>query len=155
MAEVKRYKRIVVPLDGSGWAKRALPHAADIARANNAELILVHVFRTPAADYIGEVALAGQEEQIDAARQQMKQYLMGLRGELRDEGLNVRVQWMEGEGVAKLICDFVNAEGVDLVVMSTHGGSGLMRLLFGSVANEVMQGVKIPVMLVRPDEPNQ
>jgi nucleotide-binding universal stress UspA family protein len=40
-----RYKKIVVPLDGSGWSEAALPHAIDIARANNSEVILLHVFR--------------------------------------------------------------------------------------------------------------
>ncbi|NWF70084.1 MAG: universal stress protein [Chloroflexi bacterium] len=148
----QRYHRILVPLDGSGWAKRAVPHAADLARANDAELILLHVFKTAASEFIDQVALAGQDAQIDAARQQMKQYLMGLRSELREEGLNVRVQWIEGSSVAHLICDYINAEGVDLVVMSTHGGTGLRRFLFGSVTNQVMQGIKAPVLLIRPDE---
>lgn len=152
MSEQKRYKRICVPIDGSGWAKRAIPHAVDIARANNAEIILLHIFQPPAAEFIDQVALAGQENQIDLARQQMKQYLMGLRNELRDENIDVRVQWVEGQGVSNLICDYVNGEGIDLVVMSTHGRSGIARFLFGSVANQVMQGIKAPVMLIRPDD---
>jgi nucleotide-binding universal stress UspA family protein len=155
MSEQKRYKRICVPIDGSGWAKRAVPHAIDIARTNGAEVILLHVFQPPAADFIDQVALAGQDAQIDAARQQMKQSLMGIRNELRDEGVEVRVQWIEGQGVAHLICDYINVEGVDLVVMSTHGRSGLVRFLFGSVANQVMQGIKAPVMLIRPDDADQ
>ena len=51
-----------------------------------------------------------------------------------------------------LLCDYINQEEVDLVVMSTHGRSGLARFLFGSVAQKVMQGVEAPVMLVRPDK---
>ena len=152
MSEQKRYKRICVPLDGSGWAKHAVPHAVDIARSNDAEVILLHVFTPPAAEFIDQVALAGQDAQIDQARQQMKQYLMGIRSELRDEGVDVRVQWIEGHGVAHLICDYINGENIDLVVMSTHGRTGLARFLFGDVANKVMQGIKAPVMLIRPDE---
>jgi nucleotide-binding universal stress UspA family protein len=151
MSEGGRYRKIVVPLDGSGWAKRAVPHAVDLARSNKAELILLHVFKPPASEYTDQLALAGQESQLDQFREQMKQYLVGLRTELREEDVNVRVQWMEGVGVANLICDYVNEEGVDLVVMSTHGRTGIRQLLFGSITNQVIHGVKVPVLLVHPD----
>lgn len=143
-----RYHKIVVPVDGSGWAERAIPHAVDIARANNAEVILLHVFRPPAYEYTDQIALAGQEEQIDTVRQQVKQYLMSVR----EQHIEARVQWIEGIGVAHLICDYINNEGIDLVIMSTHGRTGLARFLFGSVAAKVMEGVKVPVLLVRPND---
>jgi nucleotide-binding universal stress UspA family protein len=59
---------------------------------------------------------------------------------------------VEGGGVAPAICDFVENENVDLIVMSTHGRSGLLRFLFGSVTHKVIQAVRVPVLLVRPDE---
>ena len=152
MSHEKRYKKIVVPLDGSGWAKRAVPHAVDIARANDSELILLHIFRPPAAEFIPEIALAGQDEQIQQMREQVKQYLIGLRQELRDENLTVRTHLIEGAGVAHLICEFVNNEGIDLIVMSTHGRTGISRFLFGSVAYQVMQCANVPVLLIKPDE---
>lgn len=154
MAEQTRYKKIVVPLDGSGWAQRAVMHACDIARSNESEVILLHVFRPPAREYTPELALAQQGEQIQELRQQMKQYLIGMRSELREEGVRVRTQYIEssGEEVAQMICDFVNDEGADLVVMSTHGRTGLGRLLFGSVARDVMECVRVPVMLVKPNK---
>ena len=147
-----RYQKIVVPLDGSGWSQRAIPHAVNIARSNHAELILLHVFRPPASDYTDEIALAGQDAQINQQREQMKQYLIGIRSELRDEDVTVRCQLIEGGGVANLIGDYVNNEGVDLVVMSTHGRSGLAEFFFGSVANQVMQRLKVPVLLIHPDK---
>ena len=67
-----RYKKIVVPIDGSGWSERAIPHAIDIARNNNAELILLHVFRPPAQEYIDTISLAGQDEQLQQMREEMK-----------------------------------------------------------------------------------
>lgn len=146
------YHKIVVPLDGSGWSQRAIPHAVDIARANGAELILLHILQPPAAEYVDQLALAGQDAQLQQLREAMKQYLIGLRTELRDEDLKVRTQVIEGFGVASLVCDYVNDEGVDLLVMSTHGRSGIMRFLFGSVANQIMQCVKVPVMLIHPDK---
>lgn len=145
-----RYRKIVVPIDGSGWSESAIPHAVDIARNNNSEIILLHVFRPPAYEYTDQIALAGNEDQIQQVREQIKQHLMGLRNQLRSEQLNCRVQFIEGQGVANLICNYINEEGVDLVIMSTHGRSGITQLLFGSIAQKVLHGVKVPVMIVRP-----
>lgn len=147
-----RYKKIVVPIDGSGLSQRAIPHAADIARNNDSEIILLHVFRPPAHEYSDIIALSGQESQIDEVRNQVKQYLIGLRNDLRAEGFTCRVQMIEGTSPAHLICDYINDEDVDLVVMSTRGYTGLARFVFGSVAQKVLHGVRVPVMLVYPDD---
>lgn len=147
----QRYKKILVPLDGSGWAKRAIPHACDIAHANDAEIILLHVFKPPTSEYSDRIALAGQEDQVQQLREQIKQDLIGTRSELRAQKLNVRTHLIEGAGVAAKICEYVQDEGIDLVVMSSHGRTGLARFIFGSVAYQVMQCVSVPVLLVRPD----
>jgi nucleotide-binding universal stress UspA family protein len=152
MSEQGRYKKIVVPIDGSGWSERAISHAVDIAHHNNSELILLHVFKPPANEYIGEIALAHQEDQLQQLREEAKQHLMALRNQIRSEKITVRVQFIEGTGVASIICDYINNEGVDLVVMSSHGRTGISRWLFGSVAQKVMQGVNVPVMIIRPDK---
>lgn len=147
-----RYKKIVVPIDGSGPSQRAIPHAVDIARSNESEIILLHVFRPPVHEYSDIVTLAGQENQLDEMRNQVKQYLIGIRNELRVEGIECRVQMIEGAAPAHLIVEYINNEDVDLVVMSTRGHTGLARFVFGSVAQKVLQGVKVPVMLVYPDD---
>ena len=151
MSEEKRYKKIIVPIDGSGWSERAIPHAVDIAQNNKAELILLHVFKPPASEYVGELALAGQDDSLMAIREEMKTKLMALRGQIRSEHVEVRVQFIEGSGVAGIICDYINEENADLVVMSSHGRTGVTRWLFGSVAHKVMQDVNVPVMIIRPD----
>jgi nucleotide-binding universal stress UspA family protein len=152
MAEQSRYQKIVVPIDGSGWSEGAIPHAVDIARISNGEIILLHIFIPPLHEYQDTLALAGESEQIARIRDNIKQYLMGLRGQLRGEGVNCRVQLIEAVGIAGQICDYVNEQEADLVVMSTHGRTGLGRFVFGSVAHKVVQGVDIPVMLIRPDK---
>ena len=152
MSEASRYKKIAVPVDGSNWSQRAVPHAVDLASSNNADLYLIHVFRPPAQEYADVIALAGAQDQVDEKRNEVKQYLMGLRGELRGQGVNAFVHMVEGPAVAHLICDYVNAEGFDLVVMTTHGRTGVGRFLFGSIASKVMAGVNVPVLLVRPDQ---
>ena len=152
MSTQGRYKKIVVPLDGSGWSQRAVPHAVDIARANSSELILLHVFVPPASDYTDQLALAGQDGQIQQMREAMKQYLIGVRSELRSEDITVRTQVIEGMGVANIICDYINDEGIDLVVMSSHGRTGIKRFIFGSVAHNIMECAKVPVLLIHPDK---
>jgi nucleotide-binding universal stress UspA family protein len=152
MSEQGRYKKIVVPIDGSGWSERAIPHAVDIAHSNNSELILLHVFKPPAHEFVGEISLAHQEDQLQQLREEAKQYLMAVRNKIRSEKVTVRVQFIEGTGVAGIICDYINSENVDLVVMSSHGRTGISRWLFGSVAQKVMQEVNVPVMLIRPDK---
>jgi nucleotide-binding universal stress UspA family protein len=151
MAETQgRYKKIVVPLDGSGWSERAIPHAVDIAQNNNSELILLHVFKPPAQEYIDQLALAGQDEQLQQLREEMKQKLMATRNQIRTEKINVRVQFIEGTGVAGIICDYINEEHADLIVMTSHGRTGISRWVFGSIAHKVMQCAPVPVMVVRP-----
>lgn len=152
MSELGRYRKIVVPIDGSGWSERAVPHAVDLARISKGEIILLHIFRPPLHDYEDTLALAGQDEQINRLREDTKRRLLALRGRLRGEGVDCRVQVIEAVGVAASICDYVRDEGVDLIVMSTHGRSGLARFMFGSVAHKVMQEVDIPVLLIRPDK---
>lgn len=152
MSEQGRYKKIVVPIDGSGWSERAIPHAVDIARISNGEIILLHIFKPPMHEYEDTLALAGEDEQIARIRDNIKQHLMALRGQLRSEGVECRVQVIEAVGIASQICDYINEEEADLVVMSTHGRTGLARFVFGSVTHKVMANVEVPVMLIRPDK---
>lgn len=152
MTQNRRYKRIVVPLDGSGWSERAIPHAVDIARDNEAEIILLHILKPPIQEYADQLTLAGNDEQMKNIREHMKQKLIGLRNELRTQNIKCIVHLIEGSGVANFICDYVNTEDIDLVVMSSHGRSGLSRFIFGSVAHKIMQGVNAPVLIIRPDK---
>jgi len=152
MSEQGRYKKIVVPIDGSGWSERAVPHAVDLARISQGEIILLHVFKPPLYEYQDTLALAGEDSQISQIRDDIKQRLKALRSQLRSEGVDCRVQVIEAVGIASQICDYIKEEDADLVVMSTHGRSGLSRFVFGSVAHKVMQEVDIPVLLIRPDK---
>ncbi len=146
------YKRILVPLDGSGWAERAIPYAADLARTHDAELALLHVYTPPFREFTDQLVLAAQENQMDALRQNVEQYLAGLRNGLRAQGVKAESYIVEAPGAARGICNFVENQDVDVIVMSTHGRSGFMRWLFGGVTHKVLQGVRVPVMLIYPDE---
>lgn len=151
-AEPVRYQKILVPLDGSGWSQRAIPHAVNLARMHDAQLVLLHVFVPPAPEFVPELALAGQPEQFEELRTQSKEYMQTMVAELQTEGVRVTGEVLEGFDVAGLIADYARNEQVSLIVMSTHGRSGIARLIFGSVAKGVMDHCKVPTLLIHPDK---
>jgi nucleotide-binding universal stress UspA family protein len=144
------YARILVPLDGSALAERALPHAGGIARATGAEVILLQVVRAP----LGDAPEAGQTEEDRAIRESVVEalsYLGKIAGKLDEEGsVKVRTEVLEGPA-AEGILGFARREDVDLIIMSTHGRTGISKLLMGSVAEKVMLTTKRPVMLIKPE----
>ncbi|KXK22649.1 MAG: UspA domain-containing protein [Chloroflexi bacterium OLB15] len=152
MSPMTRYQKILVPLDGSGWSQRALPHAVDIAMSNKSELILLSIFSAPAQTYTSELALAGQQSALDELRQSRILYLSGLCNELRESGITTQYEVVDGSDAAASICNYVRASNIDLVVMSTHGRTGLARMIFGSVARAVMECAQVPTLLVHPDK---
>jgi nucleotide-binding universal stress UspA family protein len=125
------YQRILVPLDGSELAQTALPHALDLCRACAATLLLLHV-RDP------------RSGSVEAAQR----YLEYINTQNAWAGVAVEVLVREGS-VAAAIIDAAGQERVDLIVMATHGRSGLQRVVYGSVAEQVLRGASTPVLLVR------
>jgi nucleotide-binding universal stress UspA family protein len=146
------YKKILVPIDGSGWSEYAIPHAADIARTHKAEVILFHVYHDPAANYVDSIALAGQSSGLDQAPHDIEQKLTSLVHELKSEGIDAHASLASGSAVTDIICDFVRQEGIDLVVMTSRGHTGIARALFGSTAREVLERVNVPVILLQPSK---
>ncbi|HEY7586667.1 MAG TPA: universal stress protein [Candidatus Deferrimicrobiaceae bacterium] len=144
------YKKILVPLDGSALAERAITHAAEIARGAGAELILLEVVQVPLA----KTPEAGSTEEIKSIQEiaaQSKIYLNMLAARVGKEGVKVRTVVMEGAADGAIL-GFAHNEDVDIIVMSTHGRTGLSKALMGSVAEKVMLTTKRPVMLVKPEK---
>lgn len=150
MFEPATYRRILVPLDGSGFAEVAVPHATEIARRIQATVILVQVVPPYPLTFMGETTAVPQLEELQRQmRQQAEEYIQARAGELRAMHLDVKGLVVEGAPVAAQIVDLAQAESVDLIVMSTHGRSGLGRWVYGSVAGKVLRGAHCPVLLVR------
>lgn len=125
------YQRIMVPLDGSELAQTALPHALDLCRACTATLFLLHV-RDP------------RSGSVEAAQR----YLEYLHTQNAHAGVAIELLVREGP-VAAAIIDAAGQERIELIVMATHGRSGLQRVVYGSVAEQVLRGSSTPVLLVR------
>lgn len=143
------YTKILVPLDGSALAERAVAQAEEIAKATGAEIILLQVVQAP----LGQSPEAGQVEETKALLEtaaQARAYLGMVATRVSAAGARARFNVLEG-AVAAGILGFAHNEDVDLIVMSTHGRSGISKFVMGSVADVVMRTTKRPVLLVKPE----
>ena len=141
-------KKILVSLDGSRLAEKALPYARTLAQKFDAELILVRVLQPMVimSDY-GHIPF--YQSQVLQEEADAKVYLRSIQKKFSELGLTVHAEVLEGNPVAETIIDMARETEVDLIVMSTHGRSGLSQWVYGSVANKVLQRSPCPVFLVR------
>ncbi|HUG56046.1 MAG TPA: universal stress protein [Candidatus Limnocylindrales bacterium] len=157
MAEIRA---ILVPLDGSELAARALPYAESLARALHARLVLVRVTpslehvvaRTAATDPSGGAVFVDMTPLWEKDRAEARAYLEAAAAELRGRGIDADARHAEGDAAAE-IQRLARELPADLVVMSTRGQGGLKRLVLGSVADAVVRGAVAPVLLLpaKPD----
>jgi nucleotide-binding universal stress UspA family protein len=147
------FNRILVPLDGSKLAEKALPYAEALAQKFEAELILVQVLQLMPEFVGGPHGGVVFHEQFVQDRQVAETYLNNLRQqEYSLGGRPVRTITREAHSVADAITRIACDESVDLIVMSTHGRSGLSRLVHGSVAGQMLHDAPCPIFLVKAKE---
>jgi nucleotide-binding universal stress UspA family protein len=147
------YRTILVPLDGSTFSAQALPVAAALARRTGAALRVVTVI-DPSA-YVpfvpGEVLVPVLDTEALAARREVDRgHIEAEAAKLRADGVEATGALLEGTVVDALAEDAA-ASGADLVMMTTHGRSGIEKLWLGSVATAFLHKAPCPVYLVRPD----
>ena len=140
------YKRVLIPLDGSVLAEQALPHAIAQARHFQAELILLRVVE-PFAHARG-MSLADLEQIRQQTHTWAREYLERIAADIQQQEVLVRKVTIDGHPHTG-IAEFAENNQVDLIVMSTRGQSGLSRWSMGSVADRVVRGATVPVLLVR------
>jgi nucleotide-binding universal stress UspA family protein len=143
------FDHIMVPLDGSELAERALLYARELAAATNATLHLVRVVDLPSAVKTNRLGAPVNvyAPVIDAQREEANAYLEEARAHEESAGRSVTVQRLDGDA-ATVLLDYVREAGIDTVVMTSHGGSGLTRWALGTVADRVTRGGTVPVLLV-------
>ncbi|HSR32719.1 MAG TPA: universal stress protein [Anaerolineae bacterium] len=143
------YRRILVPLDGSSLAEQALPHAAAQAQRFEAEVVLLKVLEPlPQASFSSPVVVRKAEE---LSAQLAREYLDRVAARLQEQGLGTQVSTVEGKPYVEII-QYAEQHAIDMMVMSTRGHSGWSRWLLGSVADRVVRGATVPVLLVRCQE---
>jgi nucleotide-binding universal stress UspA family protein len=156
------YSQVLVPLDGSEASERALPHAQRLADAFGGRVHLLQILSL-SPEYA--VYRAGGEEgptvidssidmaeEITAARQtKAEAYLRATAARLEEGGIDVHTAVRQGLTL-DTIANFVEENGIDLIVMSTHGRSGLQRFLIGSVTDRVIRFSHVPVLAIPPGD---
>jgi nucleotide-binding universal stress UspA family protein len=139
------FKHLLVPLDGSTLAEAALPAVAFLSRKLSIPLTLVHVIEQDAPQEIhGERHLTSEEEALA--------YLEEVASRSLFDGLEVNqhVHTAEVNDVARSIVEHAGEYDSDLIVMCTHGRSGVRSWLFGSIAQQIINFCKTPVLLIQP-----
>ena len=146
------YERILLPLDGSEMAEQALPHAVAQAECFGAELILLRILE-PFPQVRG-LSLAD----LTAIRQQTTEWTHGyfdrITADLREQNIPIKTAIVEGRPNFA-ITQYAEANRVDLIVICSRGRSGLSRWLMGSVADRVVRGATVPVLLVQAQRAGQ
>jgi nucleotide-binding universal stress UspA family protein len=142
------YSRILVPLDGSPLAERALHHAMEIAGREGAEIVVVRAVDVPLA-VIPETGFADEMAAVDEIFAEARSYVDGVVASASKDGYRMRGEVAKGIP-EDIILGAADRENVDVIVMSTHGRTGLSRWLMGSVAEAVMTSTRRPLLLVKP-----
>ncbi|GAC1461809.1 MAG: universal stress protein [Chloroflexota bacterium] len=139
------FQRLLVPLDGSHLAEAVLPLVERLAAAFHSSVVLLYVLeRSAPREVHGDRHLTEAPE--------ANEYLQRIAGRLRAQNITVEYHVHDApEGdVARSIALHADEEGVDLIVLCTHGSGRMRDLLFGSIAQQVLNGGTTPVLLVRP-----
>lgn len=147
------YQKIMVPLDGSELAECVLPHVEAIAKGCGVrDIIFVRVaepVRLPATDE-GYGFSAEEVKRIESrSRAVVENYLNQLMNRVKYDGINVQSKVLIGGRAADVIADYANKGKVDLIIIATHGRSGVSRWVWGSVADRVLRSACVPVLMVR------
>jgi nucleotide-binding universal stress UspA family protein len=153
------FTRILVPLDGSTLAERAIPHAEQFARIFGAGIVLLRVLEVD-SHYENPDPINPLNWQIRKAEADM--YMRGVAARVRQHldiaeanpgeeiQAGIRVEYVIREGrAAENIIDFAHTEDIDLLVISSHGSGGLSRWNLSSVTQEVIDLIYLPVLIVR------
>lgn len=144
------YTHIIVPLDGSKLAESALPEAEKLATITGAEIVLLRVIDYSTRDRFGDFGLLYEYEAMARALEEERElataYLADTSARLAEAGFAVSTRLIDGIAAKAIVG--VATPG-DVIVMATHGRTGMRRWFIGSIAEDVLRHSSVPVLLVR------
>ena len=151
---------LIVPLDGSELAETVLPHVEELAGKGGlsySKVVLLRACEPPAmptyySPELSEIPLHwGQYAQQETARckQVSTEYLANIESRLKAKGIEAKAEVLVGKASDEIV-NYVNKNPQSLIVMATHGRSGFSRLVYGSVALNILVGVSNPILLIKP-----
>jgi nucleotide-binding universal stress UspA family protein len=147
------YKKIMVPLDGSELAECVFPHLETIVKGcDSPEVIIVQAVEPLSVPYGIEMWQFTSVKQVEVFETHQKaeaeKYLKNITARLKKSGINARAEIIYGKA-GEVLSDYATKNKVDLVIIATHGRSGISRWVFGSVADRLVHSVRAPVLIVR------
>ena len=150
------YKKILIATDGSEHTEKAITHAIELAKLTGARLHAVYVISIVSPHATLEIKSDPGTGTIDASieglknilRQEGDKAIKYIEEQAKTEGVDVSKWILEGQP-AKEILKLAEEESIDMIVMGTLGRSGIEKFLLGSVADKVVRGSKVPVLVVR------
>lgn len=140
------YRNIVIATDGSENTQNAISHGIEIAKLTGANVFALHVVNT--SPIISDNWTIGRENIYEILRSEGEKALSEVKKLGEDSGVEIKGILLEGHP-SNEITDFAEKNKMDLIVMGTLGKTGFDKFLLGSVAEKVVRGSKVPVMVVR------
>jgi nucleotide-binding universal stress UspA family protein len=145
------YKKILAPLDGSEFSECSLDHVTAVAKGCQVpNVILLHVVE-PQDRYAGYAGIS--KEMLGEIQKELRtnteDYLAKVADKLKKKGVNTKTAVVEGKPSDEIL-NYADKNRADLIIMSTHGSSGLTRWAFGSVADKVIRHSPVPVLVIAP-----
>jgi len=150
------YNKVLVPLDGSPLAECTLSHVKNLFKDGSVgEVTLLNVVKVDLPWGILGGDRPTKPIDIDAIREPLfiasRKYLADIESKLGSEGIKVKTESLEGNRPADTITEYAQKKGMDMIIIATHGYTGLKKLMLGSVAFGVLHQSHIPALLIRPE----
>jgi len=145
------FEKILVCLDGSPLAEEILPYAKEVARRFGSRIVLLEVTAPPSAVVESTTGYysAPTVAELQRKEEEAEAYLEGVERAIQEDGLEAESITLPGSP-GKMIVSYAEESGSGLIALGTHGRSGLKRLAFGSVAEQVLRESGLPVLVIRP-----
>lgn len=147
------YEKVLVPLDGSALAECVIPHVENIVRSGGVRDVVF--IRVTEPSYMptryAEIGLTEADvKRIEAESEAVaRRYLDELVGRVKYGKVNVKAEVLTGKA-ADSLADYAIKNKVDLIIIATHGRSGISRWVWGSVADRILHSSRVPILMVRP-----
>ncbi|MDE2617075.1 MAG: universal stress protein [Burkholderiales bacterium] len=143
------FKHILVPVDSSETAQKAVETAAGLARAFGSAVSVIYVIDPYPFTGLGSDFAYGQAEYLSAASAEAQEATEAARAVLSKAGVTVSTQVVEAHTIWRGILETAKTLGADLIVMGSHGRRGVEKVVLGSVAQRVLSHAQLPVFVVR------
>ena len=142
------FKKILVAYDSSGFSNRAFKSALDIAESDKSKITIITVVTGLYQPSIGfSMRYAGNV--LEQHRKSIKKIVTCLKSKADKKGVKLSLKILHNPSVSNAILNYVNSHKQDVIVIGSHGRTGINKIILGSVANEIAHKAKIPVMVVK------